>query len=310
MMKRRYPREGILQNPRAEYKSSQRRRYTKDSLSKKGRTSNVELPLDDSLLGNSSPPFLKRYGMQLASLIIGIVLGIFIRGLFVQTEPEMEFDEEEEIVAEQKRSIPDLFNPVREAPESFKRDTFLPAMRESEASVAIADVDFSPGRDLVYVEDVRVWWESDNDDHEDDYECDHSMHAAMEIPFRRLSNLVAKTGKWELRVQEAFREWGVHSRNSLHKQDRALDITVERLHGEKLTFFEKRAAYEELAKLAWQAGFDWVYYEHSRGTGPHIHASVRPDGEVLTRKTRPAAMKAAEEKMAAMKLAQAEDTEK
>ena len=35
---------------------------------------------------------------------------------------------------------------------------------------------------------------------------------------------------------------------------------------------------EELAKLAWQAGFDWVYYENSRGTGPHVHASVRADG--------------------------------
>ena len=38
------------------------------------------------------------------------------------------------------------------------------------------------------------------------------------------------------------------------------------------------AAYEELAKLAWQAGYDWVYYENSRGTGPHVHASVRADG--------------------------------
>ena len=217
---------------------------------------------------------------------MGVALGVFIRGWFA--EDGLSNHDTDKEVLEKNVAVPNLFSPVREAPEKFGRDTYLPDKKETTASVAIADVDFSAGRDLVYVEDERVWWESDNDDKDNDDECDHSMHAAMEIPFRRLSNLVASTGKWQLRVQEAYRENGVHASKSLHKQGRAIDLTVDNLHGEKLTPFEKIAAYAELAKLAWQAGFDWVYYEYANGTGPHIHASVRPDGKRITNEMRAA----------------------
>ena len=222
----------------------------------------------------------------LGTLLVGFALGILIRGWFSEDANSTEGQIKD--ILEAKVVVPDLYTPVREASEKFARDTYLPNKRESEASVAIAEVDFSAGRDLVYVEDKRAWWESDNDDKDNDDECDHSMHAAMEIPFRRLANLVAATGKWQLRVQEAYRENGVHASKSMHKQGRAIDLTVENLRGKKLTPFEKIAAYEELAKLAWQAGFDWVYYENSKGTGPHIHASVRPDGKRLTHEMRAA----------------------
>lgn len=225
-------------------------------------------------------------GKFLGTLLVGVALGVFIRGWFAE-DGLSDHDTDKEVL-EKNVAVPNLFSPVREAPEKFGRDTYLPDKKETTASVAIADVDFSAGRDLVYVEDERVWWESDNDDKDNDDECDHSMHAAMEIPFRRLSNLVASTGKWQLRVQEAYRENGVHASKSLHKQGRAIDLTVDNLHGEKLTPFEKIAAYAELAKLAWQAGFDWVYYEYANGTGPHIHASVRPDGKRITNEMRAA----------------------
>ena len=205
--------------------------------------------------------------------VAGLVVGIALRGMVFERAGCVP---EELPEAEVVEAGPDLANPVRQAPKSFKRDTTMPRSGEGDASGSITNGEFSAGRDLVYVDDERVWWESDNDGVSDD-ECDHSMHAAMEIPFRRLVNLVSAAG-WQLRVQEAYRATGTHADRSLHKEGRALDITVDRPVGEKLTPFEKIAAYEELAKLAWQAGFDWVYYENSRGTGPHVHASVRADG--------------------------------
>lgn len=172
---------------------------------------------------------------------------------------------------------PDLFSPVREAPESFPRNARLPGPSERECSGAIDLDTFSAGRDLVYVTDGRCWWESDNDAAENDVECDHTMHAALEIPFRRLVNLVAKAEgtNSQLRVQEAYRPTGVHSARSLHCEGRAIDLTLGR-PGAKESYrgAESAAALERLAKLCWQAGFDWVYFENG-GTGPHVHASVR-----------------------------------
>lgn len=170
-----------------------------------------------------------------------------------------------------KPKVDPLTVPVRDAPEKFPRDTYLPKMKEGEASGGIKPQGFSAGRDLIYVDDPRVWWESDHDGDTDD-ECDHTMHKSMEEPFRRLVNLCEKAG-WQLRVQETYRPDGIHATKSLHKEGRAIDITVDK--EPKLTPFEKIAAYEELAKLAWQAGFDWVYYEYRRGSGPHVHASVK-----------------------------------
>lgn len=167
-------------------------------------------------------------------------------------------------------------SPVRDFPEKFPKRTHLPDLKEAEASGGISNSLFSAGRDLVYVEDDRVWWESDNDGDEDD-ECDHSMHRAMELPFRRLVELCAASNA-TLRVQEAYRATGIHSTLSLHKEGRALDLTCPTLdpdnpNPEKPTL----KSLEILAKMAWAAGFDWVYFEVPRASGPHIHASVRRD---------------------------------
>lgn len=179
---------------------------------------------------------------------------------------------------------PDLFSPVREAPEKFPHDGKHPGPSESDCS-GPTDLDsFSAGRDLVYVDDARCWWESDFDAAEKDVECDHTMHAAMEIPFRRLVNLVAASEgtNSQLRVQEAFRAAGVHAARSLHCEGRALDVTLGR-PGARESFrgSEGAAALERLAKLCCQAGFDWVFFENSTGTGPHVHASVRRDAPRL-----------------------------
>ncbi len=225
--------------------------------------------------------FFAAHRIILFIFLCGIVSGVFLRGCFTDSEGEAdEATEQEATLDKVKVAKPDLINPVRPAPEKFKRDSYLPAKRESEASGAITNSDFSAGRDLVYVADERVWWESDNDGDTDD-ECDHSMHVVMEIPFRRLANLVVAAG-WQLRVQEAYRATGIHASKSLHKEGRALDLTVDNLGDVKLTPFEKIAAYEALAKMVWQAGFDWVYYENSAGGGPHIHASVKADGSKMS----------------------------
>lgn len=170
------------------------------------------------------------------------------------------------------------YAPVRPFPKSFPRRSHLPDIRECEASGAISNSAFSAGRDLVYIVDDRVWWESDNDGETDD-ECDHTMHYAMELPFRRLVEMCVASNA-TLRVQEAYRATGIHASRSLHKEGRALDLTCPTLDpnnpSDRLSSI---ASLEMLAKMAWAAGFDWVYNEWPKGGGPHIHASVRrPDG--------------------------------
>jgi hypothetical protein len=162
---------------------------------------------------------------------------------------------------------------VREKPERFPPNTYRPRQREGSVSGSIDMSLFSAGRDLVHVDDDRVWWESDHD--KGDTECDHSMHRAMEPPLRRLIELVNNEGA-TLEVHDAYRPAGVHNARSLHREGRALDLTCDQL------------GLERLACLAWAAGFDWVYHEAGAKGGAHVHVSMRRDTEELAPEQRSA----------------------
>jgi hypothetical protein len=150
--------------------------------------------------------------------------------------------------------------PIRPAPERFRADTNLPPRREGITSGSIDLTTFSPERDLMTIDDKRVWWESDNDTN--DTENDHMINKALEGPLRRVIELVVQNNG-TLEVHDAYRDTGIHNTKSLHKEGRAIDLTCDDFPLEKL------------AKLCWSAGFDWVLYEIKGGA--HIHCSVKRD---------------------------------
>lgn len=92
--------------------------------------------------------------------------------------------------------------------------------------------------------------------------ADRMMTSKLAEKSNTLATLVKN--EWsgvKLRITEAWDEDNEHSAHSTHYEARAVDLTTSDLDGSKLG---------HLARLAVQAGFEWVFYENAA----HIHASM------------------------------------
>jgi hypothetical protein len=93
--------------------------------------------------------------------------------------------------------------------------------------------------------------------------ADRMMTPKMKKVLDALAILVA--GEWtgvKLRVTEAWDENKEHGTNSLHYEGRAADLT---------TFPVDGAKHGRLARLAVNAGLDWVFFEDAS----HVHVSMK-----------------------------------
>lgn len=203
-----------------------------------------------------------KWAMRVAA--VACVAGLLLCSCFESCERAPVAEQTKTETVGKEAPPPDLHNPVREAPASFPPDSNMPRGKEIYASGPIDLSTFNPTNDLVRFEDARVWFESDHDHIADD-EDDHLIHRAMEVPLKRLVNLLEKKGG-TLKVQDAYRHANrnrIHMVSSLHCEGRAIDLTCEKVN------------LSDLSKLCWQAGFDFVLYEVPRKSGIHLHCSVK-----------------------------------